>query len=377
MATWEEISEGMNLKSAAPGEERPTISISRRQVADWFKRLGGKEVSPIEKPLLTTDHKRKRVEWARKWFDLLADPTKPVAFLDEKWFYTTNRRRRLKILPTTDDENGRVRPPRRPRIRSRRYPVKVMYLGVVACPQPDHTFDGRVLLERVSRRKRLARASRNHLFLVDVLVNDAIKQGDWGAFVSPGDTLDAALETIKTNYDLDEFVSDRLVMGSHSFGQDGKIRWKGLATTTVLDKVGMRTNSVGEQVEVLMNDLELAVQQSAGDEVDEDCSCDSTFMLEKAPRIRSALRIFVLIQALMSALSIAMKKNLFTFGDTFWLQKTGAAMGQPQISFLQSTKPTSSNILARTCVIISATSTTSSAFGFLPTTTNKNDSNNQ
>lgn len=162
MATWEEISEGMNLKSAAPGEERPTISISRRQVADWFKRLGGKEVSPIEKPLLTTDHKRKRVEWARKWFDLLADPTKPVAFLDEKWFYTTNCRQRLKILPTTDDENGRVRPPRRPRIRSRRYPVKVMYLGVVACPQPDHTFDGRVLLERVSRRKRLARASRNH-----------------------------------------------------------------------------------------------------------------------------------------------------------------------------------------------------------------------
>jgi hypothetical protein len=98
------------------------------------------------------------------------------------------------------------------------------------------------------------------------------------------------LETIKTNYDLDEFVSDRLVMGFHSFGQDGKKKWKGLATTTVVDEVGMRTNSVGEQVEVSMNDLELAVQQSAGDEVDEDCSCDSTFMLEKAPRIGSALR---------------------------------------------------------------------------------------
>lgn len=37
------------------------------------------------------------------------------------------------------------------------------------------------------------------------------------------------------------------------------------------------------------------------------------------------------INALMSALNIAMNNNLFRFGDTFWLQKTGAAMGQPQV----------------------------------------------
>jgi len=50
----------------------------------------------IEKPLLTTEHKARRVEWARRWFDILSDPTAPVAFLDEKWFYTTNRRQKLK-----------------------------------------------------------------------------------------------------------------------------------------------------------------------------------------------------------------------------------------------------------------------------------------
>ena len=44
----------------------------------------------IEKALLTTEHKTRRVEWARRWFDILSDPTAPVAFLDEKWFYTTN-----------------------------------------------------------------------------------------------------------------------------------------------------------------------------------------------------------------------------------------------------------------------------------------------
>ena len=60
--------------------------------------------------------------------------------------------------------------------------------------------------------------------------------------------------------------------------------------TTVVDKVGMRTNKDGEQVEVKIEDLKLAVQQSAGDEIDKDCSCDLAFMLEKVPRIGAALR---------------------------------------------------------------------------------------
>ena len=78
------------MKSAVPGEERPTISISRYQLAKWFKQQGGKEVSPIEKPLLTDDHKRKRKRWVVDCFSLLTNPLSPVAFLDEKWFYTTN-----------------------------------------------------------------------------------------------------------------------------------------------------------------------------------------------------------------------------------------------------------------------------------------------
>lgn len=32
----------------------------------------------------------------------------------------------------------------KPRIRSRRHPVKVMFLGVATCPQPEYNFDGQV-----------------------------------------------------------------------------------------------------------------------------------------------------------------------------------------------------------------------------------------
>ena len=55
-----------------------------------------------------------------------------------------------------------------------------------------------------------------------VLVNDAIKGGVWRHYISPGDMVNDVLETVKKNYDLGEFVSDRLVMGYNSYGQDGK-----------------------------------------------------------------------------------------------------------------------------------------------------------
>jgi len=35
-ATWQEFVEVINQKSAAPGEERPTLSMSRNQLARWF-----------------------------------------------------------------------------------------------------------------------------------------------------------------------------------------------------------------------------------------------------------------------------------------------------------------------------------------------------
>ena len=34
-------------------------------------------------------------------------------------------------------------------------------------------------------------------------------------------------------------------------------------------------------------------------------------------------------EALMDALTLLMRNNVFQFGDTFWLQKVGTAMGAP------------------------------------------------
>jgi len=56
-----------------------------------------------------------------------------------------------------------------------------------------------------------------------VLVVEAIVRGDWkDQLVMPGMSVDELLESIKTQYDLDEFVSDRLVIGYETFTKGGK-----------------------------------------------------------------------------------------------------------------------------------------------------------
>ncbi|KAG7347184.1 hypothetical protein IV203_006253 [Nitzschia inconspicua] len=81
--------------------------------------------------------------------------------------------------------------------------------------RPQKGFDGRIRLQRVSRTKTLARASRNTRYSVDVDILQAINSGEWiQLLVTEGMTAEALLEEIKTHYDLDEYVSDRLVIGS-------------------------------------------------------------------------------------------------------------------------------------------------------------------
>ena len=169
----------------------------------------------VEKPHLTDDHKTARKVWARRYYELLSNPESPVCFLDEKWFYTTSRRRQLKILPKGEHE---IMDPhyQAPKIRSRRYPVKVMYLGVVASPHPNHDFDGRVFLKRVSNTKTLTRSTRNKRFSIDVLVNDALKNGMWKDIAVEGMSIGGLLNATSELYDIDDFIRDHLELIYHT-----------------------------------------------------------------------------------------------------------------------------------------------------------------
>ena len=85
----------------------------------------------------------------------------------------------MKLLPLGENEQEAIDAIIPPKIRSRQCPVEVMCLGVVACPNRAHNFDGRIFLKRASRQKKLTKKSRSKQFSIDAHGNEATQQGHW------------------------------------------------------------------------------------------------------------------------------------------------------------------------------------------------------
>ena len=170
-ATYTEIADYMNVKSACPSEVRPTLSLHRLQILRWFHDNNGKEHSPKEKPLDTPELMKLREEWVREHHNLLTDNNAPIAYIDEKWFYTTNRRRKIKKLPLGPNEKEGDDAIIIPKMRSRRFPVKTMFMGVVGRPREDKGFNGKIYLKRVSEEVSLQKRATNQNFSPDRNIN--------------------------------------------------------------------------------------------------------------------------------------------------------------------------------------------------------------
>ena len=139
----------MNEKSDALGENRMIINISCRQLHIWFVNNNRKEFYPKEKPLDTPHHNMMRLQWVREYHHKITNLYIPVAYLDENWFCTTNRTRKIKRLPRGTLEELGTHVVVQPKIRSRCYPVKSMFIGAVVHLYVHRRFDGRILLEKV------------------------------------------------------------------------------------------------------------------------------------------------------------------------------------------------------------------------------------
>ena len=90
LATYFELANNMNAKSASPGEHRPALHLHEATVRRWFISQNGSEKTASEKPRITEKQMIERIHFSRKWFEYLKQHL-PAAFLDEKWFYTTSR----------------------------------------------------------------------------------------------------------------------------------------------------------------------------------------------------------------------------------------------------------------------------------------------
>ena len=78
---------------------RSSLKMTRHYFWDFFYCNGGKLKRPITKPRLTPEHIKDRVVFAKKWLERLESEEKfYYCFLDEKWFYTSSRRKKNESL---------------------------------------------------------------------------------------------------------------------------------------------------------------------------------------------------------------------------------------------------------------------------------------
>ena len=109
------------------------------------------------------------------------------------------------MLPQHDTEEVNVDKAKKPKMYSRRFPVKTMFLGVVARPVKHRNFDGKILLERIAKDKVITTATSHTNFTDDALCNKEIKNGSWrDHIIFENSTADDIIIYISEQYRLSE-----------------------------------------------------------------------------------------------------------------------------------------------------------------------------
>jgi hypothetical protein len=156
-ATYNDLANSMNAKANAeniiPDEMKP-LHLSVGQLKRWFKEKKGKSLVDTTKPYLAEEQQQARVTYCRRLQEHRQWRAR-ILYLDEKWFYTHSHRRWLKHLPREVFESVGCDKLKVRKVISRRYALKVMFIGAVGEPEPEHDFDGKIFLERIAEERAL------------------------------------------------------------------------------------------------------------------------------------------------------------------------------------------------------------------------------
>ena len=80
----------------------------------------------------------------------------------------------------------------------RRFPVKTMFMGIVARPQKHHDFNGKIFMKRVSKKRYLGTMTNHGNFSEDAIIISQIKSDEWNSLIDV---------TVYTDEDLRHFFS--------------------------------------------------------------------------------------------------------------------------------------------------------------------------
>jgi hypothetical protein len=173
------------------------------------------------------------------------------------------------------------------RVISRRNPVKTMFMGVVFQPQPEHDFDGKITMKRISRSRQLERDTyRVNKFHYNYHVNQLIMDGDWkNLHDDPTFTATELLTLVADYYELDDDVAEALCLRyvTHVGGERNRrtITMRGNETIPEI----FITTLEGNQRALTIDDVTISCFYPRGSIIKEEVTCNSRFMLETMPTI--------------------------------------------------------------------------------------------
>ena len=136
-----------------------------------------------------------------------------------------------------------------------------MFMGAITKPSPEHNANGKVFLERISKKKRVTQKSHHQHFADDVNVNNKLRTGKWCLLYADEQTTFSELkELIADTYDLEEFEADRLTFSYETFTETDKMKkFVCLDGNDVIE--GKRIKPKGNQERDLsLDDVKLSVE---------------------------------------------------------------------------------------------------------------------
>ena len=165
-----------------------------------------------------------------------------------------------------------------------------MFLAVIAQPNEEHDFDGKIFIKRVAREEEYKKTVFNQNFTDDATMNGLIKDGEWkhlpNGECSLGDLKDAVAE----HFFLDDDIKERLVIRYRVPGrEEGSHKNKYIEDDDDLIPYGdsLDAGDYTLMVKYRGKNARLGIE---GEKREVDVSCDSRFMTEVMPKVGKAIR---------------------------------------------------------------------------------------
>ena len=169
-------------------------------------------------------------------------------------------------------------------------------MGVMGRPVPHRNFDGKIHQERVSKKRFITKCTAHTNFCDDALINSEIVGGEWRKLINEDLLVNVSEvnQVMYENYDLEEAIVDRLEFSYKTkigkSGNDKLVVIQDDGRTLKSCKIRKNDDSNIPPINIVIDDIEIKVRQQLGDEVEEDASCDSNFMLTAMDRVGKAIR---------------------------------------------------------------------------------------